>query len=78
MVQSHTSDCGTHFSSHANNHVLEFLQEDIPPATSDPSDHNTLTNLWAQKTFTEEELSTLLESSLDIEKESNETTQCYQ
>jgi hypothetical protein len=58
-------------SSHPDNHVLEFLKEDIPPATTDPSDHNTLTSLWAQKVFTEEELSTLLDSSLDkdIEEE---------
>jgi hypothetical protein len=41
-------------SSHADNHVLEFLQKDIPPATIDPSNHNTLTSLWAQKLFTEE------------------------
>ncbi len=54
-------------SSHADNHVLEFLQEDIPPATTNLNDHNALTNLWAQKIFTEEELSTLLDSSLDID-----------
>ncbi len=45
------------------------MQEDIPPATTDLNDHNALTNLWAQKIFTEEELSTLLESSLDIDIE---------
>ncbi len=54
-------------SSHPNDHVLDFMQEDIPPATTDLNDHNNaLTNLWAQKIFTEEiyyskELSTLLE-----------------
>jgi hypothetical protein len=48
---------------------LDFMQEDIPPATTDPNDHNALTNLWAQRIFTEEELSTLLESSLDIDIE---------
>ncbi len=56
-------------SSHADNHVLEFLQEDIPPAKADLNDHNALTNLWAQKIFTEKELSTLLDSSLDIDIE---------
>jgi hypothetical protein len=47
------------------------MQEDIPPATTDLNDHNALTNLWAQRIFTEEELSTLLESesSLDIDIE---------
>jgi hypothetical protein len=35
--------------------VLDFMQEDIPPATTDPNDHNALTNLWAQRIFTEEE-----------------------
>ncbi len=54
-------------SSHPDNHVLDFMQEDIPPATTDLNDHNALTNLWAQKIFTEEKLSTLLESSLDID-----------
>jgi hypothetical protein len=56
-------------SSHADNHVLEFLQEDIPPATTNPNDHNALTNLWAQKVFTLEELYILLDSSLDIDIE---------
>jgi hypothetical protein len=56
-------------SSHTYNHVLDFLQEDIPSATTDLNDHNALTNLWAQKLFTEEELSTLLDSSLDIDIE---------
>jgi hypothetical protein len=36
-------------SSHTYNHVLDFMQEDIPPATTDLNDHNSLTNLWAQK-----------------------------
>ncbi len=45
------------------------MQEDIPPATTDLNDHNALTNLWAQKLFTEEELSTLLESNLGIDIE---------
>jgi hypothetical protein len=45
------------------------MQEDIPPATTDLNDHNALTNLWAQRIFTEEELITLLESSLDIDIE---------
>ena len=36
-------------SSEPPNHVLDFMQEDIPPATTDPNDHNALTNLWAQK-----------------------------
>jgi hypothetical protein len=45
------------------------MQEDIPPATTDPNDHNALTNLWAQRIFTEEELTTLLQSSLDIDIE---------
>jgi hypothetical protein len=45
------------------------MQEDISPATIDLKDHNALTNLWAQRIFTEEELSTLLESSLDIDIE---------
>jgi hypothetical protein len=56
-------------SSHIDNHVLDFMHEDIPPATTDLNDHNALTNLWAQRIFTEEELSTLLESSLDIDIE---------
>jgi hypothetical protein len=56
-------------SSHTNNHVLKFMQEDIPPATTDLNDHNALTNLWSQKMFTEEELSTLFDSSLDIDIE---------
>jgi hypothetical protein len=56
-------------SSDPVNHVLDFMQEDIPPTTPDPKDHNALTNLWAQRIFTEEELSTLLESSLDIDIE---------
>jgi hypothetical protein len=56
-------------SSHPDNHVLDFMQEDISPATTDLNDHNALTNLWAQKIFTEEELCTLLESSLDIDIE---------
>ncbi len=51
------------------NHLLDFMQEDIPPATTDLNDHKALTNLWAQRTLTEEELSTLLESSLDIDIE---------
>ncbi len=45
------------------------MQEDIPPATTDLNDHNALTNVWAQRIFTEVELSTLLESSLDIDIE---------
>jgi hypothetical protein len=56
-------------SSDPPNHVLDFMQEDIPPATTDPNDHNALANLWAQRIFTEEELSTLLERSLDIDIE---------
>jgi hypothetical protein len=32
-------------SSHTDNHVLDFMQEDIPPATTDLNDHNALTNL---------------------------------
>jgi hypothetical protein len=56
-------------SSDPVNHVLDFMQEDIPPATTDPNDHNALTNLWTQRIFTEEDLSTLLESSLDIDIE---------
>ncbi len=58
-------------SSLADNHVLEleFVQEDIPPATIDPRSHNTPTNLWAQKIFTEEKLSTPLDSGLDIDIE---------
>ncbi len=56
-------------SSDPVNHVLAFMQEDIPPATTDLNDHNALTNLWVQRIFTEEELSTLLESSLDIDIE---------
>ncbi len=56
-------------SSEPPNHVLDFMQEDIPPATTDPNDHNVLTNLWAQRIFTEEELSTLLESSLEVDIE---------
>ena len=56
-------------SSEPLTHVLDFMQEDIPPATTDPNDHNALTNLWAQRIFTEEELTTLLESSLDIDIE---------
>jgi hypothetical protein len=51
------------------NHVLDFKQEDIPPATTDLNNHNALSNLWAQRIFTEKELSTLLESSLDIDIE---------
>jgi hypothetical protein len=51
-------------SSHTNNHMLEFMQEDIPPATTDLNDHNALTNLWAQKIFTEEELSTAASTSI--------------
>jgi hypothetical protein len=27
-------------SSHKDNHVLDFMQEDIPPATTDLNDHN--------------------------------------
>jgi hypothetical protein len=45
------------------------MQKDIPPATTDLNDHNALTNLWVQRIFTEEELITLLESSLDIDIE---------
>jgi hypothetical protein len=45
------------------------MQEDILPATTDLNDHKALTNLWAQRIFTEEELSTLLESSLNIDIE---------
>ncbi len=56
-------------SSDPVNHVLDFTQEDIPPATTDPKDHYALTNLWAQRIFTEEELSTLLENNLDIDIE---------
>jgi hypothetical protein len=56
-------------SSEPPNHVLDFMQKDIPPATTDPNDHNALTNLWAQRIFTEEELTTLLESSLEIDIE---------
>ncbi len=56
-------------SSHTDNHVLDFMQEDIPPNTINLNDHNALTNLWAQRIFTEEELSTLLESSLDTDIE---------
>jgi hypothetical protein len=56
-------------SSHTDNHVLDFMQEDIPPDTTDLNDHNALTNLWAQRIFTGEELSTLLESSLDTDIE---------
>ncbi len=56
-------------SSDPVNHVLDFMEEDIPPATTDLNDHNALTNLWAQRIFTEEELSSLLESSLDIDIE---------
>jgi hypothetical protein len=56
-------------SSHEDNHVMDLMQEDIPPATTDLNDHKALTNLWAQKIFTEEELSTLLDSSLDIDIE---------
>jgi hypothetical protein len=48
---------------------MDFMQEDIPPATTDLKDNNALTNLWAQKIFTDEELSTLLHSSLDIDIE---------
>jgi hypothetical protein len=64
-------------SSDPVNHVLDFMQEDIPPATTDLNDHNALTNLWAQRIFTEEELSTLLESSLaiDIEPQYDALTQ---
>ncbi len=64
-------------SSDPDNHVLDFMQEDIPPATTDLNDHNALTNLWAQRIFTEEELSTLLESSLyiDIEPQYDALTQ---
>ncbi len=51
-------------SSDPVNHVLDFMQEDIPPATTDQNDHNALTNLWAQRVFTEEELSTLLRVQL--------------
>jgi hypothetical protein len=54
-------------STHEDIHVMDFMQEDIPPATTDLKDHNALTNLWAQKVFTEEELCTLLDSSLDID-----------
>jgi hypothetical protein len=70
-------------SSHPDNHVLNFMQEEIPPATTDLNDHNALTNLWAQRVFTEEELSTLLESSLDTNTEpqydalTQRRTQCY-
>ncbi len=56
-------------SSDPDNHVLDFMQEDIPPATTNLNDHNALTNLWAQRIFTEEELSTQLESSLGIDIE---------
>jgi hypothetical protein len=56
-------------SSDPVNHVLDFMQEDIPPATTDLNDHNALTNLWAQRILTEKELSILLESSLDIDIE---------
>jgi hypothetical protein len=49
---------------------MDFMQEDIPPpGTTDLKDHNALKNLWAQKILTEEELSTLLDSSLDIDIE---------
>jgi hypothetical protein len=60
-------------SSHAGSHVFEFLQENIPPAKTDLNDHNALANLWAQKIFTEEELSTLLDSRLDIDIEKEYT-----
>ncbi len=49
-------------SSDPVNHVLDFMQEDNPPVTTDLNDHNALTNLWAQRVFTEEELSTLLDA----------------
>jgi hypothetical protein len=35
-------------SSDPVNHMLDFMQEDIPPATTDLNDHNALTNLWTQ------------------------------
>jgi hypothetical protein len=38
-------------SSHADNHVLEFLQEDIPPATTDLNDHTRLTSCLVSLTF---------------------------
>ncbi len=45
------------------------MQEDIPPATTNPNDHTALANLWAQKVFTKEELCILPDSSLDIDTE---------
>jgi hypothetical protein len=36
-------------SSHNDNHMLDFEQDDISPATIDPGTHNTLKNLWAQR-----------------------------
>ncbi len=56
-------------ASEPPDHVLDFMEEDIPPATTDLNDHNALTNLWAQRVFTEEELTTLLKSSLEIDIE---------
>jgi hypothetical protein len=57
----------THIAS--SHTLLDFLQEYIPPATTDLNDHNALTNSWAQNIFTEDELSTPLDSSLDIDIE---------
>ncbi len=56
-------------SSHDDNHVLNFEQDDIPPATIDPGTRNTLTNLWAQRISIEDTLNKLLDSGLDVDIE---------
>jgi hypothetical protein len=68
QTTTHHHDDGAAF--HTNFHAINNSQpHDNVAATIDLNDHNALTNLWAQRIFTEEELSTLLESSLDIDIE---------
>jgi hypothetical protein len=54
-------------SSHADNHVLDFMQEDIPPATTDLTAHNTLTNLWYLQKGVEHPLNSSLDTDIETE-----------
>ncbi len=56
-------------SSHEDEHVLDFEQDDIPTTTIDPDTHNTLTNLWSKRISTEHALNKLLDSGLDVDIE---------
>ena len=50
-------------------HILDFEQDDIPTATTDPDTHNMRTHLWSQRISTEHALNKLLDSGLDVDIE---------